>query len=67
MIRLDKINAIRHNSHKERGKINIVKILLSDFNSTIIKIEFDDFEHASQSVENLKNELEKFYNEQKIR
>lgn len=67
ILRLDKIIAIQHNTNSENNlkPSNIVYITLDTENGKTIEVEFHDWEHASQSVEKLKQELENYLYEQK--
>ena len=67
ILRLDKILAIQHNTNKSNllKPSHIVFVTLDTNNGTTIEIEFNDWEHAANSVEKLKQELENFLYEQK--
>ena len=62
ILRLDKINAIQHNSNKDLGPTNNVTICLDDAIGSKIEVVFMDFDHAAQSVENLREILEIYLN-----
>ncbi|MBC5842621.1 hypothetical protein H8R23_14500 [Flavobacterium sp. F-380] len=61
ILRLDKINAIQHNSVSDSGPTNIVNIYLDDAAGSRIDVVFWDYEQASDSVSKLNDLLEDLY------
>ena len=61
VVRIDKINALRHNSRNDLGPTNIIELFMDDAQSTKIDITFFDHETASSSFESLVEKLEEFY------
>lgn len=60
ILRLDKIIAIQHNTGSELRLGNFVAVTLDTGNGKTIEVEFANWEHASDSVEKLKQELENY-------
>lgn len=67
ILRLDKILAIQHNTNSENNlkPSNYVYVTLDTDNGITIEVEFFSFEHASDSVQNLKQEWDNYLYEQK--
>ena len=67
ILRLDRILAVQHNTNTENElkPSNYVYVTLDNANGTTIEVEFNDWEHASDSVQKLKQEWENFLYEQK--
>ena len=67
ILRLDKIIAIQHNTNSDNTSKpnNIVYVTLDTEKGKTIEVEFHDWEHASNSVEKIKQELENYLYEQK--
>ena len=61
VVRIDKINAIRHNSWNDLGPTNIIELFMDDAQSTKIDIVMFDFEHASDEFDKIAEKLEEFY------
>ena len=67
ILRLDKIIAIQHNTNYESNSKpnNVVYVTFDTKNGKTIEVEFHDWEHATESVGKLKQELENYLYEQK--
>lgn len=67
ILRLDKIIAIQHNTNSDNTlkPSNIVYVTLDTENGKTIEVEFYDSGQASDSVGDLKQELENYLYEQK--
>jgi hypothetical protein len=67
ILRLDKILAVQHNTNSENNlkPSNYVFVTLDTSDGTTIEVEFKDFEHASDSIQNLKQEWENYLYEQR--
>lgn len=67
ILRLDKVLAVQHNTNSDNNlkPNNIVFVTLDTASGTTIEVEFADWKHASDSVQNLKQEWENYLYEQK--
>ena len=64
ILRLDKILAIEHNTGSDLKAKNIAYVTLGNAQGSRIEVEFADWEHATDSVERLKDKLEEYLYEQ---
>lgn len=60
ILRLDKILAIEHNNGSELKPNNIAFVTLDNASGSRIEVEFADWEHATESVQILKDRLEEY-------
>jgi hypothetical protein len=60
VFRLDKVNAIHHNTKGSDGPTNMVDVYLDDAVGSVVQVRFYDYETASDSVELFKEELQQF-------
>ena len=58
VLRIVKINAIRHNTKSDFGPTNQILIYLDDSQSSIITINYFNYEEASDDFEKLADKLE---------
>ncbi len=64
ILRLDKILAIEHNNGSDLKPNNIAFVTLDNAAGTRIEVEFADWEHATESVQIIKDKLEEYIYEQ---
>ncbi len=60
ILRLDKILAVEHNTGSDLKSKNIAYVTLDNATGSRIEVEFTDWEHASESVQQLKDKLEDY-------